>query len=132
MAHKLTVLRDRTTDSPTFRRLTEELVTLLAYEATREVRISPTTVQTPLMEADGVKLSAPRPLVVPILRAGLVDRFRIVVFPVITGATGSERIFDGYPDVALELTESRTFEGGLQLLDYVPTVLEGPPGGSAG
>ena len=71
MAHKLTVLRDRATDSPTFRRLTEELVTLLAYEATREVRVSPTTVETPLMEADGVKLSAPRPLVVPILRAGL-------------------------------------------------------------
>jgi dihydrofolate reductase len=64
-----------------------------------------------------------------LLRAGLVDRFRIVVFPVITGATGSERIFDGYPDVALELMESRTFEGGLQLLDYVPTVLDGPPGG---
>jgi uracil phosphoribosyltransferase len=71
VAHKLTVLRDRATDSPTFRRLTEELVTLLAYEATREVRISPTTVQTPLMKADGVKLSAQRPLVVPILRAGL-------------------------------------------------------------
>ncbi len=71
VAHKLTVLRDRATDSPTFRRLTEELVTLLAYEATREVRVSPTTVETPLMEADGVKLSAPRPLVVPILRAGL-------------------------------------------------------------
>jgi len=71
VAHKLTVLRDETTDSPTFRRLTEELVTLLAYEATREVRVSPTTVRTPLMEADGVKLSAPRPLVVPILRAGL-------------------------------------------------------------
>lgn len=67
-----------------------------------------------------------------LLRAGLVDRFRLVVFPVITGATGSERIFDGYPDVALELMESRTFDGGLQLLDYVPTVLDGPPGGSAG
>ena len=71
VAHKLTVLRDETTDSPTFRRLTEELVTLLAYEATREVRVSPRTVQTPLMPAVGVKLSAPRPLVVPILRAGL-------------------------------------------------------------
>ena len=58
VAHKLTVLRDQTTDSPTFRRLTEELVTLLAYEATREVRVSPCTVQTPLMEAAGVKLSA--------------------------------------------------------------------------
>jgi dihydrofolate reductase len=65
-----------------------------------------------------------------LLRAGLVDRYRLVIFPVITGATGSERIFDGYPDVALELVESRTFEGGLQLLDYVPRVLDGPPGSS--
>jgi uracil phosphoribosyltransferase len=71
VAHKLTTLRDETTDSPTFRRLTEELVTLLAYEATREVRVTPHTVQTPVALAHGVKLSAPRPLVVPILRAGL-------------------------------------------------------------
>ena len=71
VAHKLTVLRDETTDSPTFRRLTEELVTLLAYEATRDVRVIPRTVQTPLQAAVGVKLSGPRPLVVPILRAGL-------------------------------------------------------------
>jgi uracil phosphoribosyltransferase len=71
VAHKLTRLRDVQTDSPTFRRLTEELVTLLAYEATREVRVAPVTVQTPLAPANGVKLSQPRPLVVPILRAGL-------------------------------------------------------------
>ena len=57
-----------------------------------------------------------------------LDRFRVVVFPVITGATGKDRIFDGYPDVALELVESRTFDGRLQLLEYVPTVLAGPPG----
>jgi len=63
----------------------------------------------------------------PLLTAGLVDRFRVVVFPVITGATGRDRIFDAYPDIALELTESRTFEGGLQMLEYVPTVLDGPP-----
>ncbi len=71
VAHKLTVLRDETTDSPTFRRLTEELVTLLAYEATRDVRVVERTVRTPLQETIGVKLSPPRPLVVPILRAGL-------------------------------------------------------------
>ncbi|GAA5165351.1 dihydrofolate reductase family protein [Ornithinimicrobium tianjinense] len=63
-----------------------------------------------------------------LLLAGLVDRFRLVVFPVITGASGSERIFDGYPDVRLELLQSRTFEMGLQLLEYRPTVLDGPPG----
>jgi len=71
IAHKLTVLRDRTTDSPTFRRLADELVTLLAYEATRDVRVEPVRVQTPVAEADGVRMSNPRPLVVPILRAGL-------------------------------------------------------------
>ncbi len=71
VAHKLTTLRDRATDSPTFRRLTEELVTLLAYEATREVRIEPHRVRTPVADCDGVTLSRPRPLVVPILRAGL-------------------------------------------------------------
>ncbi|WP_120522136.1 dihydrofolate reductase family protein [Arthrobacter celericrescens] len=66
-----------------------------------------------------------------LLKAGLVDRFRLVVFPVITGKTGRERIYDGYPDVALEMVGSRTFDGRLQLLEYVPTVLDGPPGGPA-
>ena len=63
-----------------------------------------------------------------LITAELVDRFRVVVFPVVTGATGQDRIYDGYPDVRLDLVESRTFEGGLQLLEYVPTVLDGPPG----
>ena len=63
-----------------------------------------------------------------LLQAGLVDRYRVVVFPVITGATGRDRIFDGYPDVALELVDHRTFDGRLQLLEYVPTVLDAPPG----
>jgi dihydrofolate reductase len=62
-----------------------------------------------------------------LLRAGLVDRFRVVMFPVITGATGAERIYDGYPDVALEMIESRTFDGRTQLVEYRPTVLEHPP-----
>jgi dihydrofolate reductase len=59
-----------------------------------------------------------------LLTAGLVDRFRLVVFPVITGRTGRERIYDGYPDVSLEMVDSRTFDGRLQLLEYVPTVLD--------
>jgi dihydrofolate reductase len=62
-----------------------------------------------------------------LLRAGLVDRFRVCVFPVITGSTGRERIYDGYPDVALDMLSSRTFDGGIQLLDYAPRVLDGPP-----
>ncbi len=61
------------------------------------------------------------------LAAGLVDRFRVVVFPVITGNTARERVYDGYPDVALEMVDRRTFVGRLQLLEYVPTVLTGPP-----
>ena len=63
-----------------------------------------------------------------LLQANLVDRFRVVVFPVITGSTGRDRIYDGYPDVALDMVASRTFDGRIQLLEYVPTVLDGPPG----
>jgi dihydrofolate reductase len=63
-----------------------------------------------------------------LLKAGLVDRFRVVVFPVITGSTGQERIYDGYPDVSLDMVSSDTFDGRLQLFEYVPTVLAGPPG----
>ncbi|MGN6503750.1 MAG: uracil phosphoribosyltransferase, partial [Pseudolysinimonas sp.] len=71
ITHKLTVLRDKNTPSPTFRALAEELVTLLAYEATRNVRVTPVTVDTPVATAEGLALAEPRPLVVPILRAGL-------------------------------------------------------------
>jgi dihydrofolate reductase len=63
-----------------------------------------------------------------LLQAGLVDRFRVVVFPVITGNSGRERIYDGYPDVGLDMVNTRTFDGRIQLLEYVPTVLAGPPG----
>jgi dihydrofolate reductase len=59
--------------------------------------------------------------------AGLVDRFRVVMFPVITGATGAERIYDGYPDVALEMIDHRTFDSSIQLVEYRPRVLEHPP-----
>ena len=65
-----------------------------------------------------------------LLNAGLVDRFRVVVFPVITGSSGRDRIYDGYPDVRLDMVSSRVFDGRLQLVEYVPTVLAGPPGTS--
>ena len=71
ITHKLTVLRDKNTPSPVFRQLVEELVTLLAYEATREVRVEKVVIDTPVTKADGVKLSHPRPIIIPILRAGL-------------------------------------------------------------
>ena len=67
-----------------------------------------------------------------LLNAGLVDRFRVVVFPVITGSSGRERIYDGYPDVALNMIRSRTFDGRIQLLEYVPMILSGPPGTDKG
>ena len=65
-----------------------------------------------------------------LLTAGLVDRFRVGVFPVITGETGEERIYDGYPDVALEMTGSRCFDGRIQVLEHRPRVLEHPPLGT--
>ncbi|HEX7537574.1 MAG TPA: uracil phosphoribosyltransferase [Dermatophilaceae bacterium] len=71
IAHKLTALRDKNTDTPTFRRLADELVTLLAYEATREVRVEAVDIETPVAPTRGIKLASPKPLVVPILRAGL-------------------------------------------------------------
>ena len=71
ISHKLTFLRDKRTDSPTFRRLVDELVTLLAYEATRQVRVEPFEIETPVALTTGIKLASPKPLVVPILRAGL-------------------------------------------------------------
>lgn len=71
IAHKLTTLRDSRTEAPLFRRLTDELVTLLAYEATRGIRVQPLTVRTPVAAASGVKLARPVPLVVPVLRAGI-------------------------------------------------------------
>ncbi|MBU5422542.1 uracil phosphoribosyltransferase [Cellulomonas hominis] len=71
VAHKLSVLRNKDTSSPTFRKLVDELVTLLAYEATRDVRTEPVEIETPVTRTTGVKIAEPLPLVVPILRAGL-------------------------------------------------------------
>jgi len=88
-------------------------------EAVREMKDS----DRPSMRTIG-SLSLSRSL----LKAGLVDRYRVVVFPVITGNSGRERIYDGYPDVALDMISSRTFDGRIQLLEYLPTILDGPPG----
>ncbi|MFB8085715.1 dihydrofolate reductase family protein [Streptomyces sp. NPDC055992] len=100
-----------------------ELVQGDAVETVREMKKSGTQ---PLRTLGSLTLCR------SLLKAGLVDRFRVVLFPVITGATGRERIFDAYPDVRLDLVESRVFDGRLQLLEYVPTVLDGPPGESRG
>lgn len=95
-----------------------ELVSGDAVEAVKELKRTRTGALTTLGS-----LSLCRSL----LTAGLVDRYRIVVFPVITGRTGRERIYDGYPDVSLEMVNSRTFDGQLQLLEYIPTLISGPP-----
>jgi dihydrofolate reductase len=95
-----------------------ELVSTAPVEAVRAMK---TDSPLPLRTLGSLTLAR------SLLVAGLVDRLRLVVFPVITGATGRERVFDGYPDVRLEMVGSRTFDGRLQLLDYVPTVLDHPP-----
>jgi dihydrofolate reductase len=102
----------------------------LGWENTRLVTGDAVEAVQAMKEDSGVSLSTlgSVSLCRSLITAGLADRFRVVVFPVITGATGQDRIYDGYPDVKLDLVESRTFEGGIQLLNYVPTVLEGPPG----
>tara|TARA_B100000519_G_scaffold72416_1_gene62376 strand:- start:8288 stop:8920 length:633 start_codon:yes stop_codon:yes gene_type:complete len=93
ITHKLTVLRDERTPSPTFRNLARELVTLLAYEATRDVRVTPVSVTTPVTETVGVEIAEPRPLVVPILRAGLgmLDGMTALVPTVEVGFLGMVR-----------------------------------------
>ena len=85
------------------------------------------------LKDDGVSMSTVGSLSLcrSLLKAGLVDRLRLVVFPVITGSSGRERIYDGYPDVSLKLVNSQTLDGRLQVLEYVPTVLTEPPGSDA-
>jgi dihydrofolate reductase len=95
------------------------LVTRDPVEAVREMKATGTT---------SMRTLGSLTLCRSLLSAGLVDRFRVVVFPVITGSTGRDRIYDGYPDVSLEMLGSRMFDGRLQLLEYRPTVLKEPPG----
>ncbi len=116
------------TDAPKVvfsRTLTEPLewanTELVAGDAVGAVGAMKASARGPLSTLGSVSLCR------SLLEAGLVDRLRVVVFPVITGKTGRGRIYDGYPDVSLDLIEHRTFDGRLQLLEYVPTVLAGPP-----
>jgi len=96
-----------------------QLVSRNAVEAVRDMKDRRTT---PMRTMGSLTLCR------SLLSAGLVDRFRVVVFPVITGNSGRDRIYDGYPDVSLDMVSSRTFDGRLQLVEYKPTVLAEPPG----
>jgi dihydrofolate reductase len=106
----------------------------LAWPNTRLVKQNPVEAVREMKDEDTASMRTLGSLTLcrSLLNAGLVDRFRVVVFPVITGSTGRERIYDGYPDVALDMVDSRTFDGRLQLLEYVPRVLAGPPGTDSG
>lgn len=94
---------------------------LVAGDAVRAIRAMKREEDTPMRTLGSLTLCR------ALLTAGLVDRFRVVVFPVITGKTGYERIYDGYPDLALDMIASRTFDGRSQLLEYVPRLIAGPP-----
>ena len=95
---------------------------LISGDAVEAVRKMKQESKSPLTTLGSVSLCR------SLLKAGLVDRFRVVVFPVITGSTGTDRIYDGYPDVALDRVSTRTFDGKIQLLEGVPRVLAAPPG----
>ncbi len=94
---------------------------LVAGDAVEFVRELKQTSSNPLTTIGSISLCR------SLLKAGLVDRFRVVIFPVITGKTGSDWIYDAYPDVALEMINSRIFDGRTQLVEYVPKVLTGIP-----
>jgi dihydrofolate reductase len=129
------------TDDPSFAAMTQMPKVVFS----RTLASPPSWANTRLVSGDAVaavremKQSQTRPMRTlgsltlsrTLLAAGLVDRFRVVVFPVVNGQTGRDRIYDGWPDVALHLVDTRTFDGRLQLLEYIPTVLTGPPGSEA-
>ena len=94
--------------------------TLIREDAVQAVRALKETSDRELTTLGSISLAR------SLLAAGLVDRFRVVIFPVITGQTGVDRIYEGFPDMALELIESRTFDHGTQLLEYRPRVLDAP------
>ncbi len=99
------------------------LVAADAVEAVRELKRG---------ESDLRTIGSPS-LCRSLLQAGLVDRFRVVVFPVVNGATGADRLYDGWPDVVMESTSIRVLDGRLVLYEAVPVVVDGPPdGGGAG
>jgi dihydrofolate reductase len=95
--------------------------TLISGDAVEAVRKMKQESDKPLSTLGSVSLCR------SLIKAGLVDRFRVIVFPVITGRTGTNRIYDGYPDVAFDTISTRIFDGKIQLLEGVPRILTAPP-----
>ncbi|MEZ0580293.1 dihydrofolate reductase family protein [Nocardioides sp. MH1] len=98
---------------------------LVRGDAVEAVRAMKQDGETPLRTIGSLSLCR------ALVAANLVDRFRVVVFPVVTGASGREHFYTGWPDIALETIDHRTFDGRLQLMEFVPTVLDRPPTSSA-
>jgi dihydrofolate reductase len=89
---------------------------VVAEDAVTALRRMKTEVPAPMRTMGSISLNK------TLLREGLVDTLQLVVFPVVTGQTGLQPIFADWPDLDLELVTSRTFDGRMQLLEYVPTL----------
>lgn len=118
LARRTKYVFSRTLDTPLY----WDNATLVDRDAVEAVRSLKQDSDVPLRTLGSLSLCR------ALLTAGLVDRYRVVVFPVVNGATGQDRIYDEWPDVRLRSVDARTFDGGLQLLEFVPEVLDGPPG----
>jgi dihydrofolate reductase len=118
-------------DDPTFERMAEipKVVfsstlkppltwanTQVAEDAVATLRTMKTEGSAPVRTMGSISLNG------TLVRAELVDLLQIVVFPVVTGASGLKPIFAGWPDLDLELVSSRTFDGRMQLVQYVPSL----------
>jgi dihydrofolate reductase len=89
--------------------------TLIAEDAVDAVPRLKTESPAPLRSHGSISMNR------ALLAAGLVDRLEVMVFPVITGASGENPILADLPDIDLELVDSRLFDGRVQQLVYVPS-----------
>src|SRR3712207_1265343 len=105
------IVISRTLEEP----LTWSNTTLIADDAVDAVRRLKAESPIPLRSHGSISMNQ------SLLAAGLVDRLEVMVFPVITGESGSDPILAGLPDIDLELVNSRLFDGRLQQMSYVPT-----------
>ena len=115
-------------DDPTFERMAE--IPKVVFSSTlkppltwanTEIADDAVTTLRPMKEGSApMRTMGSISLNATLVREGLVDLLQIVVFPVVTGVSGKKPIYAGWPDLDLELVTSRTFDGRMQLLQYVP------------